>query len=855
MGGQPELDAARQLFAQGRVAELVARSDCRPHAITRLPAAHQLVLAHALVLTGKAIPARTLAVRHTTAAVSQVDRSRAHSVLTLCAQLDGDVPSSLFHAEAAAELAERSGSERRTVWAHLGLLRLQVDAESGPGLESQLARAGALARRSQLAQALAYFHECASIVDGQRGRLASAWRHCASAESLLVQEPSLALQGTLLLNRSCLRYLEGDYEGALVDLQHASTWITHSGLVRNAGALRNNRAHLELLTGRLTTAQRAFGALSRSRKPSRDVRIGALDGLARTHLAAGALDQCDAELDRLQRYAGRADLDAVYHVRWASLTRTRALLARGRVREALDHAHHLEATASRTGDTYLRGIVLLLTARAHHALGQPAEAARELLRAADVLEHAPQLRAEYCHHAAALVADLDPPAARLLRDRAHRLWSAGGASGLRAEVERSEVPVPPARRATEPVAGSPLAVALAAAACVDTAGVPNDLPRALAALARALGLDADDALDSSIPADPAAALAQSSLRVIARAARPAAVTDDKAPPRTGNGDVERETSTEMDTLRSMARRIASTDTPVLITGETGTGKDLLARFIHQHSASAAGPFVPFNCAAVGRDLFDSQLFGHRKGAFTGAGEDALGVIRAAAGGTLFLDEIGEMGLDTQPKLLRFLESGEVHPVGATRADTVHVRVVAATNADLEAMVADRRFREDLYYRLGIVRFRLPPLRERRPEILPLAQRFLQEFATRYGKGTLTLDDSTAACLSGYGWPGNIRQLLNEMKRVAALADSGTVIETDALSPEIRRRLQRSDADSAPAEVTAIVLAQPVRTAVESLERAQVAHALRACAGHAGQAAELLGLSRKGLYLKRRRYGL
>jgi transcriptional regulator with GAF, ATPase, and Fis domain len=158
---------------------------------------------------------------------------------------------------------------------------------------------------------------------------------------------------------------------------------------------------------------------------------------------------------------------------------------------------------------------------------------------------------------------------------------------------------------------------------------------------------------------------------------------------------------------------------VLITGETGTGKEVLARLIHNYSPRATKTFLPFNCTATPRDMLDSQLFGHRRGAFTGAMENFSGVIRAASGGTLFLDEIGESTLDIQPKLLRFLESGEVHPIGETHPQRVDVRVIAATNADVDMLVSQGRFREDLFYRLNIVRLHMPPLRERRVEIRPL----------------------------------------------------------------------------------------------------------------------------------------
>ena len=201
-------------------------------------------------------------------------------------------------------------------------------------------------------------------------------------------------------------------------------------------------------------------------------------------------------------------------------------------------------------------------------------------------------------------------------------------------------------------------------------------------------------------------------------------------------------SEQMAETLSIARRIAPTPLSVFVTGETGTGKEVLARAIHRASERANRPFLPFNCTAVPRDMLESQLFGYRKGAFTGADTSFPGVIRAAAGGTLFLDEIAEVGLDVQPKLLRFLETHEIHPLGEPQPVAVDVRVVAATNANPEQLVADGRLREDLFYRLNVIRLTLPPLRERREEIPALVQHYLRRYADEQRKGRLTLADET-----------------------------------------------------------------------------------------------------------------
>ena len=304
-----------------------------------------------------------------------------------------------------------------------------------------------------------------------------------------------------------------------------------------------------------------------------------------------------------------------------------------------------------------------------------------------------------------------------------------------------------------------------------------------------------------------------------------------------------------------ARRIAANPISVLITGETGTGKEMVARAIHRASDRADRPFLPFNCAAVPRDLLESQLFGHRKGAFTGANMGFQGVIRSAAGGTLFLDEIGEIGPEMQPKLLRFLETHEIHPLGEPQPVKVDVRVIAATNASVEQLMADGRFRGDLFYRLNVMRLSLPPLRERREEIPPLVQHYVRKYADEQRKGQLTLADDTLEYLLLFSWPGNVRQLANEVQRMVALAEPDATLTPALLSPEIQAS-RRTIAATPAAEVEVrVALDQPLPVAVEMLEQVMVRRALNRAHGRVEEASRLLGISRKGLFLKRRRWGL
>ncbi len=309
-------------------------------------------------------------------------------------------------------------------------------------------------------------------------------------------------------------------------------------------------------------------------------------------------------------------------------------------------------------------------------------------------------------------------------------------------------------------------------------------------------------------------------------------------------------SGRMAELMAVARRAGMADLCILITGESGTGKEVLARQVHAHSTRAGRTFLPFNCSTVPRDMLDSQLFGHRRGAFTGADRDFPGMIRSADSGTLFLDEIAELGTDLQPKLLRFLESGEICPLGESKPFVVDVRVIAATNANLERAVEDGRFREDLFYRLNVIRLRIPPLRERREEIPSLVQQFVEHACRRARKRNVRIADETLEHLVLYRWPGNIRQLQNEVRRMVALADSDSVLLPADLGEGIVRQQAPPPPGSPPP-----VPAGPLKPALETVERDMIQAALRTHRGDLEAAARSLGISRKGLYLKRHRFGL
>ena len=313
-------------------------------------------------------------------------------------------------------------------------------------------------------------------------------------------------------------------------------------------------------------------------------------------------------------------------------------------------------------------------------------------------------------------------------------------------------------------------------------------------------------------------------------------------------------SPAMTRLVEEVHKIRSSDVTVLVTGESGTGKELVARAIHALSARREKIFVPFNCTAVPKELSEGYLFGYRRGAFTGAVKDSAGVIRTAAGGTLFLDEIGDLPLDVQPKLLRFLQEGEIQPLGEQRPTKVDVRIIAATNTDLEEMVAQGRFREDLYYRLNVIRLRVPPLRERRSEIPTIVNYYVNHYSAKFGRRDVQMTPQAVDLLMVADWPGNVRQLCNEIQRVVARAEDGLVITAEHLSPELRLMAGPATPPGSVATLSGPSVTVPLQDvtladALAEVERRMIAEALRKHNGNISRAARELGLTRRGLYLK------
>ena len=305
-------------------------------------------------------------------------------------------------------------------------------------------------------------------------------------------------------------------------------------------------------------------------------------------------------------------------------------------------------------------------------------------------------------------------------------------------------------------------------------------------------------------------------------------------------------SPAMHRVYDLLSRIADSDVSVLITGETGTGKELVARAIHRQSKRVGHPFVAINCSAVPESLLESELFGHVKGAFTDARGARKGLFQQANGGTLFLDEIGDMPVALQPKLLRVLQERAVRPVGSDQEFPIDVRVLAATHRDLEAMVEERNFREDLYYRLNVVSVEMPPLRARGNDVLTLAQHYLAEAAQRSGKSVRGISSDAAGRLLSYPWPGNVRELVNCMERAVALTRFESITVED-LPAKIR--------DHKRTQVVVVAENEEELVSMDEVEHRYIAKVMEAVGGNKTRAAEVLGFDRKRLYRKLEKYGL
>ena len=704
--------------------------------------------------------------------------------------------------------------------------------------------------------------------------------------------------------------MRGDIETGFDHARRALALIEQSGAVAMHRACLGNLGNLHFAIGEFETAvdyfERAIAALP---SPGDNYNAG-VDGIARVRLFQDRLEECAALLDRIDESIQHPKDRSLYSHRYAQLTRTQLLARQGRFPEALASADIVMKLATEASDHLLHQLAMLTRAELLQLTGHTTQALDALDPVVDTLaQQTPDLYAHYDRIiGCTLTAEGNAGMAAVHFGRAKRLYDGlRSAPGL-VELARRRHETVPARTASNEA--TPAQPTVTARDTLQTlAGLlrhhsrPELVARELVHLigeaqcttgVQAVSIAKDGASETLAAIDsPASSNGVLERRITVGVERDrsvelhAQVKPDTASRATMHSvglllatvrDLERARAEREERLRlwpveddpadsagavvnghmrelmSYARRIANTTISVFITGESGTGKEVLARAIHSFSDRTAKPFIPFNCTAVPRDILESQLFGYRRGSFTGADRDSAGMIGAAREGTLFLDEIGELGLDLQPKLLRFLESGEICPIGETIPFKVDVRVIAATNSNVEQAVQEGRFREDLFYRLNVFRLRLPSLRERRDEIPGLIRHFLTQSATEFKKGDVRVSEDTMEHLLLCRWPGNIRQLQNELRRMVALAEPNATLTPADLSPEVfnARLAQRPAANEFDLTVS---MKDKLPHAVARVEREMIRLALRDHHGNLDAAARALGISRKGLYLKRQRLGL
>jgi DNA-binding NtrC family response regulator/lipopolysaccharide biosynthesis regulator YciM len=878
------------LFRLGRFQEIASDGTATVRELQKLPSQeHQLLIAESLARTGRLESATQLA-RHVLARSEWVrGHSRAEMILGIVSRDLGRTEDALQSLQRSLHSAKENGDIGQAARSALAIFRIISERQPLEIVGPLLAEVRRLTIRAADPHLIVLLHESVARQEAQVGNLEQARRHLRIAHSLLETHPNVWLQQLCEINAFCIEFFDSDLGLAEEHLNRARRLGAISGAVEPT--VLNNLGHLYLETGKFSKAERTFLGLADNKID--EVRQSVLDGLARLYIATNRLKESERTLETLNALQSREHSEMPFPARSSLITQTRLLLRQHKWHDASRVADVAIEEAQKIGDRKIACAALMLRAVAMVNADQHAKASLSIALATDwgawgLREHL-GLFWQLCSQI-----HRSREVKRQSLDRATRICRAQGKAGAENEpetptapsvdeAESSQITSHVGSRLTASLAsafdlsydahllGSELMEAIQSTNCSPDVRVTKSRASATASSTGhcvvPLGLHRGEhfTLSCQVPDDPAKAILLGNILRLGRAAvaleqareeeRNRAALWPADPIETQGGAIF--LAEEMQDILNVARRIAPTNVPVLITGETGTGKEVLARTIHACSARAQSIFLPFNCTSTPKDMLDSQLFGHRRGAFTGAVDNFPGVVRAAAGGTLFLDEIGDTSLEVQPKLLRFLESNEIHPVGEAHPTRVDVRLIVATNADLGGLVSQGRFREDLFYRLSIVPLHLPPLRERRVEIPTLANHYLQKFAQEYSKGDLRLAEETLEYLVLYRWPGNVRQLANEMRRLAALAESGAVMMPEHLSPEIaasRRTIPASERMLDPTEVV-VRLDQPMAAAVRHLEQTMMQYALKKCGGRIEETAAMLGLSRKGLYLKRQRFGI
>src|SRR5688572_18307537 len=831
----------------------------------------------------RAIALHMRALKHAELAHDSRAIGLAHYELALCYKQVGDTGIVRDHLTEAASGLHAAGDRRHLALVHSlsGILL----AQSGRYDEAT----AALRHGERLAMAIPADDVLAGIVHNQANVALMCHQH---DQALALAERSVALHQSLGTSHGLAVALAtlGQILVQLGDLERAEQVLTRTLEVRSpvqfqetTGAVFDTLAQIHLMRGSyerageyLRQASEAYSAYSSQTMKWYEWSLRILG--VKLAIRREAYDEAVRLAEELVHTSGVPPSEAIQ----AELVLSEALVAAGRVREAelrLESAERRLDPRSAPGSwgefLRIRGAVHEQSQRAaaaHHDFAQSASVF-ELLGERDLTEVASVRALMNDASAAAPVVsaiDADEAVVRRLVDAAilPELLARETATALleTMEVDASIVFVAPAGGDVRVVAASgcdaDVARALARAASQGT----REYGDGLRLLTEPLGSDQDGPRACAIvAAQRLSETATRRLRMFGAIARQGFELCGvrERPRQTAEPINERPlepllpgfvcASAAMTRVVEQIQRLQGHDLTVLITGESGTGKDLVARAIHVGSPRRGAMFLPYNCTTTTRELADSQLFGHRRGSFTGAVTDQPGLIRSAGGGTLFLDEIGDLPLDVQPKLLRFLEQGEVMPVGETRPQGVDVRILAATNADLEQRVAEGKFREDLYYRLSVIRIKVPPLRERREEIPHLSTFFLRDACDRLGKPEVQLAAGTLDLFARYWWPGNIRQLRNEIQRAVAMSAPGGSIEPEHLSPD----LAAPPAASTDARMGAVLGQAPRNLAntVQQVEKELIVTTLTRTRGNISEAARVLGLTRRGLYLKLRRLGL
>jgi transcriptional regulator with PAS, ATPase and Fis domain len=755
-------------------------------------------------------------------------------------------------------------------------------------------------------------------LEGRRGAFDLARRHLDLGIQRLEQTENPYVEG-LICNVSCtVAAVAADPIMAMDQAERALQLSIRSGDRYTQITAINNLCHVSILLGRMADAERYLAGAEKLVRNDPFFKMCLCENRAHIQLLAGRLDECEMTLGALMAFYNHAEISQrSYAALEAATTHARLLRRQGHFEAALEVARTGVDAAHERHLPLLEVIFGIHCSDALVDLGRTDEATQSVGRVARTLaslgSDSLTVRAELervrgrvlsklgAYSAAHARFDLsismhEATGQRVARDEALRCRDEALRADARGEVFVVASPMSPGLSEVEG-AGILLSIAsradllgMKAFELVSNSNVtsrtallakgemsvdlvqhhdwPNAADERLGGDGGVLSIDLGTYQDKlyQLLIEPAADVSGASRLAAFEAIIRAAVGKEEARrerlQRTSvwpkahevEGDGPLVGSQRMREVYREAIKVAGSDLTVLLTGETGVGKEILAREIHRLSRRAAQDFRPVVCAGIASSVLESQLFGYRKGSFTGAVSDFLGVIRGAQGGTLFLDEIGELTGDLQIKLLRFLDSKEVHGLGELEPAEVDVRIIAATNANLSQLVEDRKFREDLLYRLSVATFNIPPLRERREEIPSLVEHFLARYAQQNRRPIPKLSDEALEHLLLYRWPGNVRQLRNEMERLAGIIDPGGTIRPRDLKADILAARRTQPAVPGPDELF-LRLDQPLAQATDEVEREMIRRALNGHKGNLDGAARALGITRKGLYHKRQRLGM